>query len=56
MRTLWIWEWRCCGNLWELIASRRMDARIPDRMKVRPLCPTCGKRPERQMVGINRPA
>lgn len=51
---MWIWEWRCCGNLWELIASRRMDARIPERMEVKPKCPMCGSFPERQMVNVSR--
>lgn len=47
---MWIWEWRCCGWLWELIPSRR----YPERNDSKPKCPTCGKHPPRKWVKLRR--
>lgn len=47
---MWIWEWRCCGWLWELIPSRR----FPERNDHQPVCPTCKGKPKRKWVKIKR--
>ena len=31
-------EWVCCGNLWQLLLSKR----FPERYDWRPVCPNCG--------------
>jgi len=49
---MWIWEWRCHGWLWELIAARRHDG-----ADVLPRCPTCKRKlklRERQWVWVPR--
>lgn len=30
-------EWRCCGNLWQLLLS----IRYPERQNWQPICPNC---------------
>jgi len=32
-------EWKCCGNLWQLI----LTPKFPDRANWNPVCPNCGK-------------
>lgn len=32
-------EWRCCGNIWQLIMSKQ----FPERYNWRPRCPVCNK-------------
>ena len=33
-------EWECCGNLWQIILSKK----FPERYKWRPTCPNCKRK------------
>lgn len=52
MKERWIWQWRCCGHLWELIPAWR----YPNRNDFQPTCPTCLLPPSRRWVKLPRSA
>lgn len=45
---MWVWQWYCHGNLWEVIPSRR----YPERDSYQPTCPSCKRHPKRHWVKI----
>jgi len=39
--------WKCCGNIWELLISKRT---FKYRVGWKPICPDCGSTYERKFV------
>lgn len=48
---MWIWQWKCCELLWELIPSRL----FPERNKFKIICPNCNQPVKREWVKIPNP-